>query len=229
MKELQDLMLARMNDHISSGKLQEQMDKHVSSMMDELIRNQLGRYGDTAKALEEKIKASMTNALNNVSFPEYSQFVADLVVREYGAALNGQAAELFRKQIGEQLAPVPSDITADQFFTRMEELLADEIRSESGEIETEWDIRDKAIYITIGERSGQHIKLVFYDFINRDKDGHALCYIENDAGYILTSGIGGATQARGALDSYLYQLYCSKTEITGLANEEGRCLTHDYD
>ena len=92
--------------------------------MEELIRNQLSRYGDTTKALEKKINASMDNVLNQVYFPEYSQFVADLVVREYGAALNGQVAELFRKQIGVQLTLVPSHITADQSFTRIEELLA---------------------------------------------------------------------------------------------------------
>jgi hypothetical protein len=220
MEQLHELMSTRLQAAIDEGKLTDLMDKHITEMLNSLIREQLRCYSDTSKALEAKIKESMAGAIERISFPEYSKYVADLVVREYGNALSEDAAALFRKQIGDKLDPAPEQMTADDFFEGVKRALSDS--AEHGEIEMDWRISEdeEAIRLTIGERHSKYM-IVFYSFINCDQPGHAIGYIKDDGGNSLTIGVSGATHATHGLDNYLYRLYCSKTEITDLLDWDG--------
>lgn len=224
MKELHELMTQRLQAAMDEGTFQEIIDKRVTEALDEIAKSALRSYSEPGKALKEKLEAALMGNISNITFPEFGHFLAQQVTEQYAQALHGQFAAQFKESLDELIQPVPKTITGNEFMEKLTDILHDEIHEACGELELEWDSRDKSIDLKIPCGCGE-LRVVFYSFLSDDPEGWGIGYIYDDNERCLTHGVAGATHASSKLERWLFKLYCSKASIVGLADHEGERLS----
>lgn len=224
MKELHELMTQRLQAAMDEGTFQEIIDKRVTEALDEMVKSALRSHSEPGKALKQKLEAALMGNINNITFPEYGHFLEQQVTEQYAQALHGQFAAQFKESLDEIIQPVPKVITGSEFMESLTSMLSDEVNEAGGELELEWDTRDQTIDLKIPCGCGE-LRVTFYSFLSNDPKGWGIGYIHDDRERCLTHGVSGATHASGALEKWLFKLYCSKSEIIGLADHEGECLS----
>ena len=222
MKELNDLIIARMNNMTESGAIQQLIDKQLEDSVKHMLQDSLHIYSDFGKALKEKLEASLSGSVSRVSFPEYSHFISAAVVDCVSAHMNEHVVAGIQEQIKEVLQPVPKEITGEKFLSELSRFF--DIDSAGVEFEDgpyilpEWSMNsdETAVYMKVEDQ----FKVTFYD---HNKNGNwYIGYIEDDRERHITADLGGATRTYGVI-SYLYKLYCTGTIFTGI----DRCSSNE--
>ena len=222
MKELNELIIARMNNMTESGAIQQLIDTQLQESVKDILKNSLRSYSDFGKAVTEKLEASLSGAVSKVSFPEYSHFISAAVVDCVSAHMNEHVVAGIQEQIKEVLQPVPKEITGEKFLSELSCFFDSDsagVEFEDGPyILPEWDISsdETAVYMKV---EGQ-FKVSFYD--HKKNGSWYIGYIEDDRERHITADLGGATHTYGVI-GYLYKLYCTGTIFTGI----DRCCNHD--
>lgn len=229
MKELNDLIVARMNVMTESGAIQQLIDKQLEDSVKDILRDSLRSYSDFGKAIKEKLSESLAGAVEKVTFPEYNKFVSDAVVECMSSHMGAEVVVGIQEQLKEILQPVPKQIGGTEFLNRLGGFFDFEsncVESDDGlYISPEWNMNDDetAIYMKVdGE-----FKVTLYDF--KQNGSWYIGYIESGSGRHITADLGGATYAMGVI-GYLYKLYCTGTIFTGIdsccVNEEVIHVSH---
>ena len=214
MKELNDLIVSRMTEMTESGKIQELIDNQLESSIEEILKSTLRSHSDFGRAVEEKLNASLCNAIERVSFPEYSNFVNNQVLALVEQKLNESAVAGIKANLDKILQPVPKEIKPSEFLDEVGRYFNHE--SEGVEFEDgpylpiEWNGRDDTVIELIVE---DHFKVTFYDHLNKNE--WYIGYIEDASERHITADLGGATRTYGVI-GYLYKLYCTGTRFPDL-------------
>ena len=222
MKELNELIIARMNNMTETGAIEKLIDAQLQESVKEILRNSLRSYSDFGKAVTEKLESSLSGAVSKVSFPEYNHFISTAVVDCVSAHMSEQVVAGIQEQLKEILQPVPKQIGGTEFLNILGNFFdfeSDCVESDDGlYISPKWNMNDDetAIYMSVdGE-----FKVTFYDF---KKDGSwYIGYIESGSGRHITADLGGATHAMGVI-GYLYKLYCTGT----IFKDIDKCCEHE--
>ncbi len=227
MKELNELIVARMNNMTESGAIQQLIDKQLEDSVKDILKNSLRSYSDFGKAVTEKLEASLSDAVSKVSFPEYSHFISAAVVDCVSAHMNEHVVAGIQEQIKEVLQPVPKEITGEKFLSELGRFFdhsSDGVEFEDGPyILPEWSMNsgETAVYMKVEDQ----FKVTFYDF--KQNGSWYIGYIEDDRERHITADLGGATRTYGVI-GYLYKLYCTGTIFTGIdrccSNEDPICI-----
>lgn len=215
MKELNGLIIARMNNMTESGAIQQLIDKQLEDSVKEILKDSLRSYSDFGKAIKEKLSESLAGAVEKVTFPEYNKFISDAVVECVSSHMGAEVVAGIQENLKEILQPVPKQIGGTEFLERLGRFFEFEsncVESDDGlYISPKWNMNDDetAIYMSVdGE-----FKVTFYDF---KKDGSwYIGYIESGSGRHITADLGGATHAMGVI-GFLYKLYCTGTTFAGI-------------
>lgn len=212
MKELNDLIVARMNSMTESGAIEKMIDTQLQESVKDILKNSLRSYSDFGKAITEKLEASLAGSVSKVSFPEYSHFISAAVVDCVSAHMNEQIVAGIQEQIGEILQPVPKEIKGSVMLRELGRFFDHDSHGvefeDSPYIPIDWSINDDntAVYM----KANELFKVTFYDFKG---DGQwSIGYIEDESESRITADLGGATRASGVI-GYLYKLYCTGTII----------------
>lgn len=222
MKELNDLIIARMNNMTESGAIQQLIDKQLEDSVKEILKDSLRSYSDFGKAVKEKLSESLAGAVEKVTFPEYNKFISDAVVECVSSHMGAEVVAGIQEQLKEILQPVPKQIGGTEFLNRLGSFFDFEsncVESDDGlYISPEWNMNDDetAIYMKI---NGE-FKVSFYD--HKKNGSWYIGYIEDDSERHITADLGGATHTYGVI-GYLYKLYCTGTIFTGI----DRCCSHE--
>ena len=215
MKELNELIVARMNNMTESGAIQQLIDRQLEDSVKEILKDSLRSYSGFGKAVKEKLEASLSGAVSKVSFPEYSHFISAAVVDCVSAHMNEHVVAGIQEQIKEVLQPVPKEITGEKFLSELGRFFdhsCDGVEFEDGPyILPEWSTNsdETAVYMKVEDQ----FEVTFYD---HKKNGNwRIGYIEDDRERHITADLGGATHTYGVI-GYLYKLYCTGTIFTGI-------------
>lgn len=222
MKELNDLIIARMNNMTESGAIQQLIDKQLEDSVKDILKDSLRNYSDFGKAVKEKLEASLSGAVSKVSFPEYSHFISAAVVDCVSAHMNENVVAGIQEQINKVLQPVPKEIAGEKFLSELSCFFDSDsagVEFEDGPyILPEWNMNsdETAVYMKVEDQ----FEVTFYD---HKKNGNwRIGYIEDDRERHITADLGGATHTYGVI-GYLYKLYCTGTIFTGI----DRCCSHE--
>lgn len=224
MKELTQAITDRMAHMVESGAVQELIDKQLQKTVADILESSLRSHSDFGKAVKDKLDTSLSNAIAKVSFPEYSHFINETIMKTVSASLSEAAVSGIQQQLKEIVAPVPKEMKAADFLGK----LAGYFNSESEGVEFEdgpyiqidWGCNsdETALYMTIKD----HFKVSFYDHKKENK--WYIGYIEDDCERRITADLGGATHARGVI-GYLYKLYCTGTIFSDLERNQDDYLS----
>ncbi|MEZ8095808.1 hypothetical protein ACED51_17045 [Photobacterium swingsii] len=220
MKELNEIVTTKLATMIDDGSIEKMIETRLEKLLAETVNSAMESYSDFGRSLTKTIEASIGTSLNNVSFPEYNHFVAQLVKEKYSQALDQHAASLLEKLLEKDLNPSPEILDAQKMLDEIQECWEESARENGGEIEIEWDEMDTAIYMTAKhpEFENDTIRISFYNHGEKDCQYH-IGYI-NEGENRISGSITGATHAMG-LAGYFYKLYCRQTKISGLQNIYG--------
>jgi len=220
MKELNDIVTTKLTTMIDDGSIEKMIEERLEKLMQETIKSAMESYSDFGKSLTKTIENSIGTSLNQVSFPEYNHFVAQLVQEKYGQALDQHAATLLEELLKDELSPVPEELDAQVLMNKIQECWEDGAHNNNGVIDIDWAESESGIYMTINhpEYDWQSIKISFFNHGEKNCQYH-IGYI-NEGDKRISGSITGATHAMG-LAGYFYKLYCRKTKITGLQNIYG--------
>lgn len=222
MKELNELIIARMNNMTESGAIQQLIDKQLEDSVKEILKDSLRSYSDFGKAIKEKLSESLAGAVEKVTFPEYNKFISDTVVGCVSAHMNEHVVAGIQEQIKEVLQPVPKEITGEKFLSELGRFFDHDstgVEFEDGPyILPEWGMNTDAtaVYMKVEDQ----FKVTFYD--HKKSGNWYIGYIEDDSERHITADLGGATHTYGVI-GYLYKLYCTGTIFTGI----DRCCCHE--
>ena len=223
MKELNDLIIARMNNMTESGAIQQLIDKQLEDSVKDILKDSLRSYSDFGTAVREKLEASLSGAVSKVSFPEYSHFISAAVVDCVSAHMNEHVVAGIQEQIKEVLQPVPKEITGEKFLSELGRFFDSDssvgVEFDDGPyILPEWDMNsdETAVFMKVED----YFKVTFYD--HKKNGSWHIGYIEDDRERHITADLGGATHTYGVI-GYLYKLYCTGTIFTGI----DRCCSNE--
>lgn len=228
MKELTAMITARLDHMVESGKVQELIDTQLNKTMSDVLESSLKSYSDFGKQVKEKLEASLSDAIGNVSFPEYSKFITDQVVAATGEKLNAVASEQLQEQLKDILEPVAKVMTPSLLLKNIGSYFDHEssnVEFEDGAyLPIEWEMNSDETAIVL--KIEDELTVRFYDF--RNKNEWHIGYIEDgtDHGRIITKGIEGATHALG-LVGYLYKAYCTGTIFPDLHRNQEDYISLD--
>jgi hypothetical protein len=214
MQELNNAITERMNHMVDSGKIQELIDNQLESSVKGILDSSLREYSEFGKAVKAKLETSLSNAIEKVSFPEYSHFINNQVLALVEQKLNEAAVENLEENLEQILQPVPKQIKPGEFLGEVGRYFDHE--SEGVEFEDgpylpiEWNERNDTVIELIVK---DHFKVTFFDHSNKNE--WYIGYIEDDSGRHITADLGGATHTYGVV-GYLYKLYCTGTRFPDL-------------
>ncbi len=229
MKELNDIVTAKMESMITSGKLEEMLEKQLESTMQDLVKDSLRSYGDFGKEIGDKIKESMATAARNVSIPEYNMFLGQVVERAYKQHLDAEAASHMNDIIGDIFKPVPAEST----FSALTEMIKSEWQSdchehghEEIEVMAEEDSQRMEVTIKHPEYDWKTIRFTMYNFGHDGKDTWHIGYIR-EGDNSLSSPLAKAGVCTENLTDRIYQFYAKSTEFTADTELESIWCSHD--
>ncbi|WP_273859559.1 hypothetical protein [Photobacterium sp. GSS17] len=222
MKELNEIVTTKLAAMIDDGSIEKMIEERLESLMQDTIKSAMGSYSGFGKSLTKTIGDSIGISLNQISFPEYNHFVAQLVQEKYSQALDQHAAPLLEQLLKDELSPVPAELNAQEMLDEIKNCWRESALNErADEIELEWDMYSNDTIFLIAkhpEYEFYNINVTFYSHAKSNGNFHVGYITEGE--HRISGSIKGATRAMG-LASYFYKLYCRRTKISGLKDVFG--------
>jgi len=228
MKELNAVVVAKMESMANSGKIEEMLETQLESTIQELVNDSLKSYSDFGRVVGEKIKESMATAARHVSIPEYNLFISEIIESKYREHLDIEAASHIKELIGDLFDSVPKESK----FSDLIEIIRKEWEGEcqehnKEEIEIEVEEGDQRMEVTINhpEYDWKTIKFTMYNFGHNGKDTWHIGYIrEGDTS--ISGPLAKAGMCSENLTSKIYQFYARETEFAADTELESIYCSH---
>ena len=224
MKEIQDVVTNKMNEMIVDGTFETMLKDRLESTVKEVVDRSLRSYGDFGKALESLVNKTMTLSLEQVSLPEYNNFLADCVNEILNEILEKEGKQQVLRLLSEKMGAAPEAIHIHEVFKEITTRWRSdaEYEEESG-ITLEWSRGTcDFTYLTL-----KHPGCDFEDIhLSLDRAAHSNSYSIYSVRENTTAAIDKATKSSNlyTLTQYFYKLYCRKTMITGIDDAYGKNL-----
>lgn len=115
MKELQDIVNARVAEMIADGPVKEKIESGVQKAIDKAIEAQFETWGNVTKQLEKAMQEGLQINVGELPFETYNQQMLVAVKARLGNLFQGQASEQFMQQLDKMLEPAPSEMPLTTF------------------------------------------------------------------------------------------------------------------
>jgi len=113
MKQIKDMFAKKLDEAYESGKVEELIEKHLLSNINDIIRSYFS-WGDGNKMLKEKVHEQLGIALNNVNLKTYQKQIGEaLQAAVKKAELPDEALTAMQKEIDGILGDAPEKISMD--------------------------------------------------------------------------------------------------------------------
>ncbi|WP_018694225.1 hypothetical protein [Algicola sagamiensis] len=224
MKELQDVVTNKMNEMIADGTLECMLRKALEKTVQEVVDKSMRSYGEFGKALGSLVNKTMALSLEQVSLPEYNNFLADCVNETLNEILETEGKQQVLRLLSEKMGAAPEAIHIHEVFKEITTRWRSDAESEQeSEITLEWRRGTcDFTYLTL-----KHPGCDFEDIhLSLDRAAHSNSYYIYSVRENTTAATDKAANSSDlyTLTQYFYKLYCRKTMITGIDDAYGEDL-----
>lgn len=115
MKEIQDIVNAKVLEMSESGEIQKQVEDGVKQAIDKAISRQFESYGTITKQLEDAFKENLLLDKRSLDIPSLNAVMTEVVNANINEFYKGQAADKLHNLMREKLAPLPNEMTLVEF------------------------------------------------------------------------------------------------------------------
>lgn len=193
-----------------NGKIAELVDKHVTAMMEGIVRGLFESYSEPRKELEKSIKDALKIDLQKIGLPEYNKSMVTIMQRILEKQITNKGLEKFEADVRAMLTDeVPERMKLSELMEKLIEHVKDDDGEEYGEISFHY------------EESRYSSRWIHFDD-KPYKEKHCCNYkiLINDNGDVPLIEIGGKrfdkTLIMGGLygfDALLFKIYSAGTLI----------------
>lgn len=212
MKELSEVVSAKINEMIETGKVEEMIADKLEETIKESVNSAMRSYSDFGKAITDKISESIQTAGRDIKIPSYNRFIADVVTEKFTQVLEENAASHLAEVIEESIPAIKKEAKASDLISYIQERWSDEAREndrDTLEIESEENSDGTALYVTLKKPNEDYIKVSFYNF--RNQGAWHIGYINERDNVITGRPINIAATYMDDVTKRLYQYYAMQT------------------
>ena len=210
--ELEKVVQDTINNMVSSGKVTEIIEKHLTQTVDEIVKDCLRSYGDFGKQIKDAVASVINVDLSNVKMLDLSGVITDTI--------KDQLQESVNRNILENVTSVIKELSGE--LDKKEYLLSEvmEMFKSSAESYDKDDSYEITLHV-VGESYGYtHI---YFDYkadiekyrcnfqLDLNKDGKVYAF---QGGKIKASNDPRFQSIHGTFEKFLYRLYASAAKIT---------------
>ncbi len=101
-------------DYIQSDKMKEHINKKAEEMVNSIIDNSLGYYGEIKKQVEEQIKDKLKINVDDLGISGHNKFITEIVKDKISKSLKEDAVLKINKELSKILEPVEKVVTVQR-------------------------------------------------------------------------------------------------------------------
>lgn len=223
--ELEKVIQDTVNNMVSSGKVTEMVEKHLSATVDEIVKDALRSYGDFGKQVKEAINHCINVDLENIKLIDLGGVINDTIKDQLSTSVN----ENILKGVTETINELTGKLDKEEY--KLSEII--ELFKSGAE---SWDKEDSSEITCIVEHSDYGYKHVYFDYEEDKKKYSCDFHIDLDKENKVYAFQGGKMAAssdprfksiHGTFEKFLYRLYASKTKV--IIDDVDKYYEEDYD
>lgn len=213
MDDLKSAVSTAFANVVTSGAIEQAIEKQLADTIGSLIKAELREYSDFGKAIKERVQQAVCVNLDRMDLPSYNDLILQIIRRQVDGIMQSEAAAQLESNMAKLLEQAPTEIT-------MEKLIEDFIEANKEDKEGQdftllIERKYGATYISLDEEPNK--REYDCDFqISVDKDGkvYSLMLGAKDASKTLFMGpFYGFERA-------LFQMYAARTKLILAADAE---------
>lgn len=215
MKELHEIVTAKVKTMIDDGSIENMIGKRIYDTICECVKEAFQSYGNFGKSIKEKIETAIQCAGRDIEFPAYNLFVKEVAERTFIKVLDENAVAHLAEIIEEVISPVEKNAKVSDLLSEIEEACGDDARENGIEeivIESEMSDSDEALYVKI-KIDSTIIKVSFYNFKHNNNDTWHIGYINEDGVKMTGRSTNIARYAYHKISDILFKYYAMQTEF----------------
>lgn len=218
MKEINDIVTAKLAAMHESGAIEKMISESVEKSIASAIKESFERYGSITKTIEEAIKAGFKLDPGAIDFDHYNAVMLSAVKQKVMSAFGDDARSRFMQEMDKVLEPAPESIDIHDFVSRIAEMWRENY--------SEFDEYDECATVEINpafDFSQDTDKRV--SIWNKRKDGGRHFSTDNSSQielFVCKGKIRISHRMRfnptclDEVEAYIFKLYAAGTEITGI-------------
>ena len=215
MKELNEIVIKKMQEMIVSGTIEDMITKNLEQTMSVAIEKSMMIYSDFGKVIENKIKESLNISQQQITLPVYNKFIQEVINKKFIDVLEETGIKHLSELVDKIMGPVEKEIKISKTLAMVEELWGSVAR-EHGKHEIEIEISgnpdDTAIYAHIKhpEYDWYDVNVTFYNF-DQNSDKWHIGYINIDGKCITNSVVSTAGYKQNSMSDLFFKFYARET------------------
>tara|TARA_R110000851_G_scaffold162557_1_gene306412 strand:- start:3449 stop:4153 length:705 start_codon:yes stop_codon:yes gene_type:complete len=116
MKEILDIVSAKVLEMTESGEIQKRVEEGVVSAINKAISSQFESYGNITKQLEDTFKKNLLIDNQSLDIPSLNSIMTQVVSTNINEFYKGQAAEKLHALMKQKLEPLPNEMTINELI-----------------------------------------------------------------------------------------------------------------
>ncbi|MFT6586052.1 MAG: hypothetical protein ACJAUY_000633 [Cognaticolwellia sp.] len=217
MKELQEIMNAKVLEMANAGTIQKSIEDKVEAAIQSAINDQFKSYGDVTKQIGELLTKKLKIDAKNFDIPTYNEVLSKAVNQKVNEFFETKAASRMMQTMDKLFAPLPEEMTLKTFV----ETICNHWKTDEP-----WDADDIDDYATVefekSDYSGYNLKMwkqkessgLYSSSRTNSEDIHL--YI-SEKGEIRLRHTWNPTILRDE-DSFIVKAYASSVTLTDLTD-----------
>lgn len=229
MKELNELVQAKLNEMAKSGAIEKLVSDQVEKLVSDALSDTFTSYSPLSKSLKENLKKGLDVNFEKIDYPSYNAIMLSAVQGHIDKYFGKQMHKDLHEQIETLLSVPPKEMSLANLADNIVKIVRDSFSDEEDYLSSiSFDFSDRSF--------GSTLEVTWDE--NGDKQSLASIYLGCDR--ISTIRLNhrhkqsyNPTFVHGAKDvvsAYVFKLYAAKTVITGLEDfdaddhySEARC------
>ncbi len=217
--DLNIIVAEKTNELIENGTIEklicEQLERTIKSGIEDALKS----YSDFGREISKRIESSINLSLRHVSIPEYNNFIADVVHRQYSKLMNETAIDQLNKQISKQIIEVKKEDNITTLFNKIEEAWEGAAReADCDVIEIEHSFNDENSYLIINVKHPEYkfynVQISLSNSKYKDSDTWTISRINADETEVTGHPLNAAGSYLESVAKIAYQYYAMQTEFT---------------
>jgi len=211
--ELEKVVQDTINNMVSSGKVTEMIEKHLTNTVDEIVKDALRSYGDFGKSIKDAVNKCLNIDLNNMKLLDLSVVINKTINEQLSQSIDKNLL----KSVNETIKDITGELEKQEW--KISEII-DLLKQDAEDYDK--DNSEKITLITVLDNS--YGKYVHYYFDYKEDKGKYECQFQLDTKdgevYNFTGGKLSPkgndirfSPVFGSFEKMLFRLYASKATI----------------
>lgn len=119
MKELQEIINAKVADICSSGAIQDLIETSVESAVTKALKEQFDSYNGIGRQLNKALEDKLKIDVSKIDIPTYNTLISDCVAKKVNEFWESQAASKLLKSMDNIFSPMPEEMSVREFCEKI--------------------------------------------------------------------------------------------------------------